>query len=267
MPHPRARVRAFVDAPTFQWFIIGVIVVNSIVLGLETSPRLIDAFPWLSALGWITVAIFVVEITLRIYAHGRDFFRDPWSLFDLVVVAVALIPASGTLSVLRILRVLRVLRLLSAVRSMRRVVAALAATIPGMISIGALLVMLIYIAGVMSTQMFSSTDPENFGDLPTSLLSMFQVMTGDDWAKVISPVTDEHPAAWGFFITYILISTYIVLNLFIAVAVEALEKQHEESEDEIVDELEQSESEVLAAIESLKSEVASLRTEIEQNNR
>jgi voltage-gated sodium channel len=166
-----------------------------------------------------------------------------------------------------VLRVLRVLRLLSAVRSMRRVVAALAATIPGMVSIGALLVMLIYVAGVMSTQMFASTSPERFGDLPTSLLSMFQVMTGDDWAKVIEPVTDQHPAAWSFFILYILVSTYIVLNLFIAVAVEALEKQHEESEEEIVHEVEKSESDVLAAIETLRSEVSALRTEISEGDR
>ena len=93
---------------------------------------------------------------------------------------------------------------------------------------------------------------------------MFQVMTGDDWAKVIRPVTDEHPAAWGFFITYILISTYIVLNLFIAVAVEALEKQHEEDDNEVIEEVEQAESDVLAAIKSLQSEVADLRTEISQ---
>ena len=113
--------------------------------------------------------------------------------------------------------------------------------------------------------MFSSTDPENFGDLPTSLLSMFQVMTGDDWAKVIRPVTDEHPAAWGFFIAYILVSTYIVLNLFIAVAVEALEKQHEEDDQEIIEDVEKSETHVLAAIESLRSEVAALRTEISED--
>jgi voltage-gated sodium channel len=136
-----------------------------------------------------------------------------------------------------------------------------------MISIGALLVMLIYVAGVMSTQMFSGTDPEHFGDLPTSLLSMFQVMTGDDWAKVIQPVTDEHPAAWLFFIFYILVSTYIVLNLFIAVAVEALEKQHEEHDEEVVEEVEQSESAVLAAIESLRAEVSDLRAELADEER
>jgi voltage-gated sodium channel len=118
------------------------------------------------------------------------------------------------------------------------------------------------VAGVMSTQMFASTSPGRFGDLPTSLLSMFQVMTGDDWAKVIKPVTDQHPQAWAFFIAYILISTYIVLNLFIAVAVEALEMQQEEETDEIVAEVDLAELEVLEAIESLKSEVAALRDEI-----
>ena len=258
----RPRVRTLVDSSRFQWFIIGVIVVNAVVLGLETSPQLVDHAAWLPAVGWATVGVFVVEIALRIYAHGGSFFRDGWSLFDLFVVVIALIPASGTLGVLRVLRVLRALRLLSAVRSMRRVVAALAATIPGMISIGALLVMLVYIAGVMSTHMFGGTDPEHFGDLPTSLLSLFQVMTGDDWANVIRPVTDAHPLSWLFFIAYILVSTYIVLNLFIAVAVEALEMQKAEDVREIVDEVEESEGLVLEAVESLRAEVAALREEL-----
>jgi voltage-gated sodium channel len=221
-----------------------------------------DSHGWIEAIGWITVGIFVAELGLRIYAHGRDFFRDGWSLFDLFVVAIALIPTSAGFGILRVLRVLRVLRLLSAVRSMRRVVAALVATIPGMTSIGALLVMLVYITGVMSTHVFGETDPEHFGNLPTSLLSLFQVMTGDDWAAVTRPVTDAHPWAWGFFILYILASTYIVLNLFIAVAVEALERQSDDDTREIVDEIEEGDTEILAALTELRDEVASLRAEL-----
>lgn len=268
MPDHRARVRAIVDSSPFQWFIIGVILVNALILGLETSPRLVEeSNGWLAALGWITVGIFVVELGLRIYAHGRAFFRDGWSLFDLFVVAIALIPTSTGFGILRVLRVLRVLRLLSAVRSMRRVVAALVATIPGMMSIGALLVMLVYITGVMSTQVFGKTDPEHFGNLPTSLLSLFQVMTGDDWAAVTRTVTDAHPWAWGFFILYILASTYIVLNLFIAVAVEALERQSDDDTREIVDEIEEGDTEILAALSDLRDEVASLRAELSDRRR
>ncbi|MEV7397226.1 ion transporter [Aeromicrobium sp. NPDC092404] len=263
MPDSRLRVRAFVDSTPFQWFIIGVILVNAAILGLETSPRLMaESNGWLTALGWLTVGIFVVELGLRIYAYGRSFFRDGWSLFDLFVVVIALIPTSAGFGILRVLRVLRVLRLLSAVRSMRRVVAALVATIPGMASIGALLVMLVYVSGVMATQVFGTTDPDHFGDLPTSLLSLFQVMTGDDWAAVVRPVTDEHPWAWGFFILYILASTYIVLNLFIAVAVEALERQSDDDTREIVDEIEEGDTEILGALAELKDEVAALRAEL-----
>lgn len=264
MTPSRDRVLALVESTRFQWFIIAVIVVNAAVLGLETSPQLLREAGWLAPLGWVTVAVFVVEIALRIYAHRGAFFRDGWSLFDLFVVAVALIPASGAFGVLR---VLRVLRLLSAVRSMRRVVAALVATIPGMASIGALLVMLVYVSGVVSTQLFSATDPEHFGDLPTSLLSLFQVMTGDDWANVVRPVTDAHPGAWVFFISYILVSTYIVLNLFIAVAVEALDRQTEDDKREIVDEVEESERLVLDAVTELRAEVAALREELHHRRR
>jgi voltage-gated sodium channel len=255
----RARVLALVESSRFQWAIIAVIVVNAVVLGLETSPQLLRREDWLAPLGWATVVVFVVEIGLRVYAHRGAFFRDGWSLFDLFVVLVALIPASGAFGVLR---VLRVLRLLSAVRSMRRVVSALAATIPGMVSIGALLVMLVYVAGVMSTQMFGRVDPEHFGNLPRSLLSLFQVMTGDDWANIVRPATDAYPAAWVFFIGYILVSTYIVLNLFIAVAVEALEMQKEDDKREIVDEVEESERIVVDAVAELRAEVAALRADL-----
>ena len=260
MSAARARVRAVVDDSRFQWFIIGVIVLNAAILGIETSPGLLDDVQWVVTVGWVTVGIFVVEIAMRIFAHGADFFRDGWSLFDLFVVLIALIPASGNLGVLR---VLRVLRLLSSVRSMRNVVSALGATLPGMASIGALLVMLVYVCGVMATHMFAATDPEHFGSLPSSLLSLFQVMTGDDWANVIRPVTDAHPAAWVFFIFYILVSTYIVLNLFIAVAVEALDRQSEQDNSEVIAEVEEGEDRMLAAIADLKAEVASLRTELQ----
>ena len=152
---------------------------------------------------------------------------------------------------LRVLRVLRVLRLLSTVRSMRRVVAAMVATVPGMVSIAALLGMLIYIGAVVATQLFGDTDGDHFGSLSASLRSMFQITTGDDWAAVIAPTADVHPWSYVFFVVYIVLSTYIVLNLFIAVAVEALDKQEDEARDELrheVDEVEQAVDESSTAI-------------------
>jgi voltage-gated sodium channel len=158
-----------------------------------------------------------------------------------------------------VLRVLRVLRLLSTVRSMRVVVGALVATIPGMASIAALLGMLLYIFAVMSTQLFGDADPEHFGDLGKAALSMFQITTGDDWANVIRPTTEAEPGAWAFFILYIVLATYIVLNLFIAVAVEALDRETEEVE-EAVDE---STDAILLAIADLREQVTQLESRLE----
>ena len=253
----RAAVRRLVENTLFQWTIIIVILVNAVVIGLETaSGSMGDYESLLSTVSWVTIAIFVVEIALRIYAHGWAFFRDGWGIFDFLVVLIALVPAGGSYSVLR------VLRLLSTVRSMRTVVGALVATIPGMASIAALLGMLLYISSVMSTQLFGDVDPEHFGDLGTAALSMFQITTGDDWANVIRPTTDAEPAAWAFFIFYIVLATYIVLNLFIAVAVEALERETEEIEET----MDESTDAILASLDELKAQVASLEARIDERS-
>ena len=169
---------------------------------------------------------------------------------------------------LRVLRVLRVLRLLSTVRSMRVVVGALVATIPGMASIAALLGMLLYIFSVMATQLYGDVDPTHFGDLGTATLSMFQITTGDDWANVIRPTTDAEPTAWIFFILYIVLATYIVLNLFIAVAVEALDRETEETNEELAAEMEEAMDEsteaILASLDELKGQVAALEARLDQ---
>jgi voltage-gated sodium channel len=149
---------------------------------------------------------------------------------------------------------------------MRRVVAALVATVPGMASIAALLAMLMYISAVVATQLFAAADPEHFGTLSESVLSMFQITTGDDWAAVTRQATDAHPSAWLFFILYIVLSTYIVLNLFIAVAVEALDREIEEELEEMTEEVEQvmddSTAAVLASLEQLREQVASLEARL-----
>ncbi|WP_205471757.1 ion transporter [Nocardioides sp. SYSU D00038] len=260
----RARVRVLVESTWFQGSIIAVILVNAVVLGLEVSPRWMARWgDATSVVGWVTVAIFVVEISLRLFAHGPSFFRGGWNVFDLVVVLIALAPTAGSYSVLRVLRVFRVLRLLSTVRSMRVVVSALITTVPGMASIAALLGIVMYIAAVVSTQLFGGTDPEHFGSLGTSLLSLFQVTTGDDWANVIRPVTDAYPAAWLFFIAFIVVATYIVLNLFIAVAVEALDRESEEDREEIEEAVDESTVKILAAIDDLRRQVSALEARLD----
>jgi voltage-gated sodium channel len=215
-----------VDHRAFQPTVIAVIVVNSATLGLETSPTVVSALGGLlHVVDQLALAFFVVDIALRLLANGRRFWNDPWNVFDFLIVAIALVPVSGPFSVLRALRVLRVLRLISWVPSMRRVVGGLLAALPGMGSIAALLALILYVAAVMGTNLFGAVAPESFGNLGTTLFTLFQTMTGEGWPDIAQEVMAEVPLAWIFFVIYILISSFMVLNLFIAVVVSAMEGQ------------------------------------------
>lgn len=228
----RGRLRSFLESRHFEQAIVTVIVVNAVTLGAETFDGLTDRVGgFLHAVDRITLAVFVVELALRLYAYGREFFRDPWNYFDSIIVAVALVPASGPASVLRALRILRALRLVSAVPSMRKVISALLAAIPGMASIIGLLILIMYVASVLSTELFGRIAPDYFADLPTSLFSLFQIMTGEAWPDIAEQVMTEMPWAWVFFVGYILTSSFVVLNLFIAVVVNAMDDQTTSAEE------------------------------------
>ncbi|WP_020574825.1 ion transporter [Actinopolymorpha alba] len=260
----REHVRQLVERRWFQRTIIAVIVGNAVTLGLETSHTIVAAYgSVLHVLDRAALAIFVLELLLRLYAYGTRFFRDPWSIFDLLVVVIALVPASGPFSVVRALRVLRVLRLVSQVRSMRRVVSGLLAAMPGMASTGALLGLVIYVAGVIATKLFGPISPEFFGNLGTTLFTLFQVMTGEAWPDIARELMAEAPMAWIFFVIYILISSFAVLNLFIAVVVNAMEA--EVAEERRAEDAEQEAAAMerdrilLEELRALRAEVAELR--------
>lgn len=183
--------------------------------------------PFLTAADKAIPAVFVVDITLRLIAHRRSFFRDPWSVFDFAVVAIALIPASGPLAVLRALRVLRVLRLITLVPSMRSVVGRLLSTLPGLGSATAISGIIFYVAAVVATMLFGADFPQWFGTLGESAFTLFQIMTLESWAMgIVRPVMEVFPLAWVFFLLFILASTFTLLNLFIAVIVNAIQQEH-----------------------------------------
>ncbi len=224
----RERLRRFVERPAFQRTILALIVVNAITLGLETSQTAMAAAgAQLLLIDRLVLAVFVVEVGLRIAAHGWRFFRDPWSVFDFSVVAIALLPQTGSLSVLRALRILRALRLISAVPRMRRVVSALLSAIPGMGAIVLLMCLIFYVSAVMATKLFGPEFPQWFGSIGESLYSLFQIMTLESWSMgIVRPVLEVFPYAWLFFVPFILIATFTMLNLFIAVIVNAMQAQH-----------------------------------------
>jgi voltage-gated sodium channel len=260
----RARIRALIEHPNFDQVIIVLIAVNAITLGLETSPAVSARLgSFFHVLDRAALAIFVTELLLRFFVYRGRFFRDPWHIFDFVVVGIALFPASGAFSVLRTLRVLRVLRLVSMVPSMRRVVAALLAALPGMASILGLMSIVLYVSAVMATKLFGAIAPEFFGSFGASLFTLFQVMTVEGWPDIARAVMVHSPYAWVFFVAYLLVATFMVLNLFIAVVVNAMQSQVAQdlkSEDEertqlILDEVRALRSELRQRVAPLDAEL------------
>ncbi|WP_439595476.1 ion transporter [Falsiroseomonas sp.] len=228
---PRARAARLILSPLFQRVVVGLIVLNAVTLGLETSNGIMEQWGGLlHAVDTGLLYIFTAEIAFRIYAFRGRFFRDPWGIFDILVVAIAWAPTTGALSVLRALRVLRVLRLISTVPSLRNVVEAMLAALPGMGSIVLLMLLIFYVFAVMSVKLFGEAMPEQFDSLGAAFFTLFQLMTLDDWANIVKPAMEAEPYALVFFLPFILIATFVVLNLFIGVIVESIQTLREQRE-------------------------------------
>ncbi len=248
------RTRTIVETRLFEHLITLVIVVNAIGLGLETSPYAMAEFGQLiTVLDRIALTIFVTELTLKLFVYRLRFFSTGWNIFDFVIVSVALIPVAQQFSILRALRIFRALRLVSLVPSMRKVIVGLFSAIPSIGTVIVMLVLLFYISAVIATNLFGSTFPEWFGTLGASLFSLFQIMTLESWSMgIVRPVMEVYPNAWVFFVPFILITSFIVLNLFIGVIVNAMsEATSEGAHDE--------RKEILLELRALREQVRVLR--------
>jgi voltage-gated sodium channel len=259
----RERAGAWIESPRMQRLILVLIVVNAVILGLETWPRAMAAAgPVLIAADRTILAVFVVEILAKLYAHRGGFFREPWNVFDFVVVGIALVPAVGPLSVLRTLRVLRVLRLVSGMPRLRFIVEALLHAIPGIGAIAGLLGIIFYVFAVMATGLFAPAFPEWFGSVGASLYTLFQIMTLESWSMgIVRPVMERFPQAWMFFVPFILIATFTMLNLFIAIIVNTMQTMNETNPRE---ERARIEAAVHSEAAELEREVRALRAELRE---
>jgi voltage-gated sodium channel len=260
----------FVESGPAQKGIVLLILINAVTLGLETSkPVVAVAGDIMVILDNFILAIFVVEITLRILGHGWSFFRDPWSVFDFSVVAIGLTPTGGNLEVLRSLRILRVLRLFSMIPQMRAVISALLSAVPGLVSIVIILLILYYVFAVIATNLFGAAFPEWFGSIGKSMYSLFQIMTLESWSMgIVRPVMEVYPYAWTFFIPYILIATFTMLNLFIAIIVSAMQTEHEAEQEQTISAVEHAADDLGSAVHSdiqqMRVELRELRLLIER---
>jgi voltage-gated sodium channel len=173
----------------------------------------------------LIVWVFIVEITLRIVANGRSFFRDGWSLFDLFVVALSAPGTMTAISSLRILRALRLLRVLSGVPRLRKVGEALLLAVPGISWVGVILLVLTLVAAIIGTGLFGEAVPEYFGDLFVSMYTLFTVITLENWPDVADPVLAVYPWAWIYFVVFIMVATFTMLNLVIGVIISVMDRE------------------------------------------
>lgn len=249
------RLKTLLESQRFESAILVLIVINAITLGLETNPAVMARFgALLGFLDRAILAVFAIEVLLKLMVYRWRFWRDPWRIFDFLIVGIALLPATGNLSILRALRILRVLRLISAVPSLRRVVGGLVAALPGMGSITMLLGLVFYVFAVMATNLYGQAFPEWFGSIGASAYSLFQIMTLESWSMgIVRPVMAEFPFAWVFFIIFILCTSFTVLNLFIGIIVSAMQREHELEASEERDALHREQQEILAELRAIRA--------------
>jgi voltage-gated sodium channel len=256
----KSALRGFFSSRTYEVGIVVLILVNAIFMSLETVPSVRDRVGGLlEFVNNAFVLIFVVELALKAFALGHGFWRDRWNWFDLTVVVISLLPASEAFTALRALRALRLLRIVAILPSLRRVVEGFLKAIPSLGSVMGLLVLLLFVFALMGTRMFGADHPELFGSLGKSAFSLFTVMTLEGWPDVARDVMKTHPTAWLFFISFIMLSSWAVLNLVIGVIVDSMQSHTREHEEELEQEIIRNQGRLLGEIEALRHELAEMR--------
>jgi len=224
--------RKIVDSTGFQRFIIGVIVVNAILIGMDTYPEINSKYGGLiNFFDSICLAIFTIEIALKFTACGKrpqDFFKSGWNTFDFIIVAAAYTPGlSGQTTILRLIRLLRVLRLLSSMPNLQIMVTALAHSFPRIGQMGLLAGLLFYVYAVIGQTLFSKHDPQHWETLHISLLSLFRTLTLEDWTDLMYKGMELYPWAWVFFVSFVLLATFIIFNMLIGIILTSMEEARE----------------------------------------
>jgi voltage-gated sodium channel len=232
--HWQNKIESFVALPLVQHSIVFLILVNAVLLGMETSESIMGVVgEELHFLDHAILVIFIFELVLLMAARGVRFFTDPWCVFDFIVIAIAVVPASESLSVLRSLRVLRVLRLINKFESMKKVVRGLLGSLASLGSVVGLLLIIFYVSAVVSTNLFGKEFPDYFGNIGSTFFTLFQVMTLESWsASVARPVMEKFPEAWIFFVIFIMIATFVTVNLFVAAIVDSFASNSDSALDE-----------------------------------
>lgn len=254
-------LKAFLESSGFQNFITTIIILNSLLIGMETFPSVMDDYGvMIDAFDLVILAMFTIEITLKIFIYRLKFFTSAWNVFDFAIIAVSILPAAGSFSIFRALRIIRTLRLLKNLPKLRLIIESLLHSIPSIGWIAVLLTIVYYIFAVVGVNLFGVLYPEIFGDLWKSFFTLFQIMTLESWASGIArPIMDGVPYAAIYFVTFILIATYTTLNIFIAIVVNTMNeislKELQEEEQHIKDFVKQENTKLHKKLDAMQKEL------------
>ena len=258
------KLGVIVESDLVQKIIIGLILLNALTLGLETNSVLMKEYgQQISFLDNCILSIFVIEILIKLGYRKLSFFKDGWNIFDFIIIGIALAPTTGSLSVLRTLRILRAMRLLSVVPSMKKVTQALLSAIPGILSVGSIILLIFYVSAVLATNFFGGDFDTWFGNIGRSMFSLFQIMTLESWSMgIVRPVMELFPWAWTFFVPFILVTSFAVLNLFIGIIVDAMQSQNTAKEKSATEAKLKQEASRQKEISLLRNEIKELNTHL-----
>ena len=251
----RTSLQRFVESGPFQAVVLALIIINAVILGAETVPTIRDgAAHWLKIIDRIIVYAFMAEIGMRIVAWRGAYFKNGWNLFDFLIVAVSIAAATSGLAALRAFRVLRVLRVITVIPRMRVVVSALLDSIPGIASVGVVLALIVYVFAVIAANLYGPQHPALFGDVFQAMYTLFQVMTLEGWPDIASEVAKTHSRSWIFFLAFVLIATFTMLNLFVAIVVRVVDEDSESAEAQIL----LNQRKIMGDVSALKADIEAL---------
>ena len=256
-----SKIGDFVEGSKFQNFITILIILNAAALGLETDREIMAHIgKELIFFDHLVLFVFVIEVLIKLLNRRLEFFKNGWNIFDFIIIGIALVPSSGSFSVLRALRIFRAMRLLSVVPSMRKVVQALFLAIPGIFSVGSIILLIFYVSSVLATNFFGNNFDEWFGSVGRSMYSLFQIMTLESWSMgIVRPVMAVYPYSWIFFVIFILITSFAVMNLFIGIIVDAMQQQSYDEQHEEAEKLSAESSEIHKLVKELQDEIRELK--------
>lgn len=259
-----------VNSNWFEYFIIGVILANAILLGLGTSPSVERGYGnWLHLGNQVALGIFIAEALLKMLAlapRPHRYFREGWNVFDFMVIALALVPATGQFAMVsRLARLLRVVRLITTIRDLRLIVAALVRSIPSVGHVMMLMGIVVYIYAIMGYHLFHEHDPENWRNLGISVLTLFNIITLEGWTEVMNTAMAKYPWAWVYFVSFVVMGTFVVINMFIAIIINNLDEAKAERLREL--ETPVSQEELLREIRATQAALARLERRLDDDQR